>query len=70
MLYYTILYCAVCAQSSLAQHGMKFACTARYGQIVFTGVAPWSSLAQRGMARMTILVLALGHYLRRKAWPD
>ena len=26
------------------------ACTARHGQIVFTGVAPWSSLAQQGIA--------------------
>ena len=35
-----------------------------------TGVAPWSSLAQRSMARMRMLVLALGHYLQDEAWPD
>ena len=29
------------------------ACTARYGQIVFTGVDPRSSLEQRGMATMS-----------------
>ena len=45
-------------------------CTARHGQIVFTGVVHRSSLAQRGMATMRMLVLVLGHYLQGKAWPD
>ena len=39
-------------------------------QIVFTGVAPRPSLAQRGMARIRMLVLALGHYLQGEAWLD
>ena len=30
---------------------------------VLTSVASWSSLAQLGMARISILMLALGHYL-------
>ena len=42
----------------------------RHGQIVCTGVAPQSSLAQQGMARMRMLVLALGHCLQGEVWPD
>jgi len=49
---------------------MKFSCTARHGQIVFTGFGPWSSLALGGMARTRMLALALGHFLQGKAWPD
>ena len=45
-------------------------CTARHCQIVCTGIAPWSSLAQRGVARLCLPVLALGHHLHSKAWPQ
>jgi len=54
----------------LSQQGMKCSCTARHGQIVFTGFGPWSSLALGGMARTRMLALALGHFLQGKAWPD
>ena len=45
-------------------------CTARHSQIVLIGVAPWSSLAQQGMARKRMMVLALGHYLKGEAWQN
>ena len=35
-----------------------------------TGISPLSSLAQQGMARMRILVMAFGHYLQGEAWPE
>ena len=64
MLYYTVLYC-MCS---------VIACTARPDQVVCTGVAPRSSLAQRGMARIRMLVLArplvINVNLQGEAWPD
>ena len=39
------------------------ACTARHGQIVFTGVAP-------RLARLCVLVLPLGHHLHKEARPE
>ena len=60
IIYYAVLYCKC----------LVIACTTRHGQIVFTVVAPQSSLAQRGMARMRMLVVVLGHYLQGEAWPD
>ena len=47
MLYYTVLYC-MCS---------VIACTARHGQIVFTSVAPQSSLAQQVVAWLSILYI-------------
>ena len=36
-------------------------CKVRHGQIEFNSVAPRPSFVQQGMARMRMLVLALGH---------